>query len=359
MPSEIINELEKLRRQNLQKPVSLVKWCYTLYIFADSEKEALKKAYAVKSIAPFDLTFEGDIEFENIFSLTDFNYLKGKDMSGIVRKSTIDYLTSMIYITGRYNGKPDKYFIPALNEALEPAYIPIDLSLFNIAVQGQMGSGKSVSIQYIATMFDASVFIEKIQSDVGSYAIFCNYFDGEYVPISLEVPVSINPLGIAYQYFTVNVYKLVEDLGIKEYHKFLDKNEADAISILLDDYYFNNIKEYITKDELIKILKQDEKAIRILNLIKQQKDDFKWKVETTVNSTKKTFINTFLSFIYKGEDEEIPEFSEIKSFIEKIVDNFYKEKYQENPKQEIFLSMLYEYIRKNAPDNHIKERLLL
>ena len=361
MPREIIDELEKLRRQNLQKPVPLVKWSYVLYIFADNEQEAIKKAYQIKSLAPFDLTFEGDIEFEAIFSLTDFDFLKGKDMTGIVRKSTIDYLTTMFYMTGRYNGKSDvKYFIPALNEALEPAYIPIDLSLFNIAVQGQMGSGKSVSIQYMATMFDSTVFIEKIQSDVGSYAIFCNYFDGEYVPISLEVPVSINPLGQAYQYFTVNVYELAKDLGMSEPHKQLDKNEVEAISMLLDDYYFKNPKGYLTKQELLDILKNEERAIRFVEyLVKPLDENFKWKVKVTVNSAKKTFINTFLAFVYKGEDEEIPDFSEIKSFIEKVVDEFYKERYKENPQQEIFLSMLYKYIEENTPNNHIKERLLL
>lgn len=357
MPSQVIEELIELKNQNFAKGVPLVKFFHIIYLFADSPEEAIKTAYQVKALAPYNYEFEGNIEFEAIFSLTDFNFLKGKDMSGIVRKSTIDYFAGMLYSTGRFNGSDKGLFIPMLNEIAEPSYVPIDLSLFNVATQGQMGSGKSVSIQYLSTMFDSVVFIEKIQSDVGSYAVYCNYFNGEHIPVSLEVPVGINPLGKAYSYFTLDIFDLASSLGIPEPHKYFDENERQAISFTLDDYYFSNIKTSLTSQEIADALNNEPRAVRLVRFL-QAKPEFVWQVKITTNSVKKVFINTVLAFMYKGEDEDIKEFGEVKSKIEEIVDRFYTEKYRENPAKEVLLSELYDFIREKEPDSRIKERLL-
>lgn len=355
MPKDMINELEELRKQAILKRADLVKFCNVLFLFCDSEEEAIKKAYEVKSKVPYNVAFEGNIEFEMPFILSDWDFLKGKDMAGIVRYSTTDYLASLIYITGRYTGKPEGYFIPMLNEALEPAYIPINRDLFNIGLTGQMGSGKSVTLQYLATMFDMTVFIEKIQSDVGSYAVYCKYFDGDYVPVSLDVPVSINPLDKPYTYFTVNVFDLAKQLGIERPHEYFDQNEIGAISLLLDDYVLK--KKSLTKEELIDVLKQDKRAVRMLKAV-EGSDLKEWKVSVDVNSSKKTFILTFLSFVYKGDDEHVEGFSEVKSYIERLIDDFYRERFEENPYQELLISDLYRFIEDKGHEGRIKERLL-
>ncbi len=357
MPKSVMEELYDLRSKAIAKNVNLIKYCNVLFLFCDSKEEALKKAWEVKNKAPYNMAFEGDIEFEIPFILSKWDFLKGKDWAGIVRYSSIDYLTSLLYVTGRFTGNPKDYFIPMLNEALEPAYIPINRDLFNVALQGQMGSGKSVSLQYIASMFDMVTFIEKIQSDVGSYAIYCKYFDGDYIPISLEIPVSINPLGKVYQYYTVNIYELAEYLGIDRPHEYFDQPEIEAISLLIDDYFFNQEKDYLTKKELLNILENDKRVIRFKEKVKlSNKTEFPVKV--SINSAKKTFVTTFLSFVYKGEDENVEGFSEIKAYIEKLLDEFYAYHYKKDRFKELLVSDFYEYAEKNGQEGHIKSRFL-
>ena len=336
LPSEVINDLRNLYDKIVLKETDLVSFSQILFIFGNSKEEAINLAYQVKSKAPYHLAFEGDIEFEMPFIITDFDFLKGKELAGIVRFSTVDYISSLIPITKRYTGKPEGYFIPLLNEALEPAYIPINRDLFNAGVLGQMGAGKSVFLQYMATMFDMSIFIEKIQSDVGSYAVYCNYFDGDYVPLSLEVPVSINPLGKALSYFTVDIFSLMRTAGIRSPHKEFDENEREAMSLLLDDFVFSNRKEVLTKNDLVKLASTSDRTIRFKHIFNNLPDNFKWKVEYIVNSSRKVFVNTIISFMYKGTDKGI--LSEDKALIERMLDGFYNEQFKKDPYKEVFIS---------------------
>lgn len=358
MPGQVISELQHLKNENFARGVPLMQFFHIIYIFGNSPQECIKKAYNIKARAPYLYAFEGNMEFEAILSLTNWNYLKGKDMTGAIRRSTIDYFASMFYCTSRYTGKPEGLWIPLLNETKEPAYVPIDLSLFNVATQGQMGSGKSVSIQYLATMFDNAIFIEKIQSDVGSYAVYCNYFNGDHIPISLEVPVSINPLGKASSYFSINIFDLARTLGIQEPHKFFDENERQAITFVIDDKYFDNPKEHLSKQELLEILEQEPRSIRLRKQIELMPDDFYWKPTINTNPVKKVFVNTVISFMFKGEDAGIANFGEVKSEIEKYVDAFYMAKYEEDPKQDVFLHQFYDFIDIKMPDSGIKRRLM-
>jgi len=357
LPPEVVIELRELQNKITLKEANILSFCQTLFLFGDSKEEVLKEAQRIKSKAPYYLAFEGDIEFEMPFIMTDWDFLKSKDLAGIIRYSTLDYLTSLFPVTKRFTGKPEGYFIPMLNEALEPAYIPINRDLFNAGKVGQMGGGKSVTMQYTSTMFDMSVFIEKIQSDVGSYAVYCNYFDGDYVPLSLEVPVSINPLGKAYSYFTVSIFSLLkEHTSVKTPHKYFDENERGAITNLLDDYIFENKKETLSKEELINITSLDEKTVRFKDIFNDLPERFEWKVKFDVNASRKVFINTILSFMYKGIDEKVD--SETTALIERMVDEFYKNRFKENPYQELLISDLYEYIQDNVEESEIKKRLL-
>ena len=354
---EVLSQLKHLQTKIQSKEASLSMFSQVLFLFGEDEKQLINEAYRIKSQANYPLSFDDTIGFDMVFILTDFDFLKNKDVFGIVRKALPDYVSTLLPVTGRYNGKPEGTFIPMINSAGEPAYIHVDKSLFNAVTIGQMGAGKSVKMQYESTMFDMSIFVEKIQSDVGSYAVYCSYFDGDYIPISLNIPVSINPLGKAYEYFTVDIYRLLSDLGVKNPHKEFDESERNAFSVLIDSYVFKEKKKKLTKEELIKIAKEDEKCIRFLRLF-EEKEDFVVDVEFTVNSARKTFINTILTMMYKGNDEDIPELSEVQTVIERITDRFYSEVFKENPDKEMLISDLYRYIEENVEEGKIKERLL-
>ncbi|PMP83528.1 MAG: hypothetical protein C0175_01610, partial [Caldisericum exile] len=187
MPDELIIELRDLEQKAILGQGNITNFLQFLVLFHEDKEKLIEYAYKVKSMSPYTLAFEGDIEFEIISELFNENAILGKDTYGIVRTSTLDYVATLFPASGRFNGIPEEPYIPLLNENLEPAYIPIDKSLFNLGTQGQMGSGKSVSLQYIATFFDMVIFVEKIQSDMGSYAIYSKYFDGDYIPLSLEI----------------------------------------------------------------------------------------------------------------------------------------------------------------------------
>ncbi|HEM56351.1 MAG TPA: hypothetical protein ENO30_06300, partial [Thermodesulfobium narugense] len=269
MPAELIRELKDLEQKAILGHGNITQFIQFLVLFHKNKEKLIEYAYKVKSMSPYVLGFEGDIEFEIINELFNENAVIGKETYGIVRTSTLDYVATLFPASGRFNGIPEEPYIPLLNENLEPAYIPIDKSLFNIGTQGQMGAGKSVSLQYIATFFDMVIFVEKIQSDMGSYAIYAKYFDGDYIPLSLEIPVSINPLGNAYDYFTVDVYHLLEVCGVKDAYKEFDDGEREKLSIILDDIVERENIRVLNKRILLEASSVDDYLIRFRKLFEK------------------------------------------------------------------------------------------
>ena len=362
MPDEMIMELKDLEQSAILGKGNITQFMQVLILFGDNKEKLLEYAYKVKSMSPYVLGFEGDIEFELTADLLKMDLLKGKETFGVIRTSTIDYVATLFPISGRFTGVPQEPYIPMLNENLEPAYIPIDKSLFNLGTQGQMGAGKSVSLQYIATFFDAVIFVEKIQSDMGSYAVYAKYFDGDYIPLSLEIPVSINPLGKPADYYTADVYKLVEACGVRNAYVEYDDGEREKLAMVIDDYleqyaleHNNTPKTVLTKQELVELASQDSYLVRFLELFKKLPDDFSWNVKLMVNSAKKVFINTVIAFMYKGEDKDMN--SEEKAIIEKYIDGFYQKAFKENPYQDVTISMLYDHIYLSE-ETPIKQKLL-
>jgi hypothetical protein len=348
-PAEVIAELQEFRNKLILKQANVMRYSQFVYLFHEDLEVLLELANNIKNNL---LTYnaEGDIEPEMVHLIGKWGQLSKYTNLGVVRTVTSDYISTLIPITQRFKGEPKGRFIPLVNEIGEPAYIPIADDLFNVGMQGQMGAGKSVAIQYLATMFDMVVFVEKIQSDVGSYAVFTKYFDGTYLPISTDSPISIAPFGRPVDYYMPSLLKLLKDTGMKEPHAEYDDRESDAGERLLQEWF---IEKWIEKGErpteidasvLAELFKKDEIAIRLQkyfeNLI--PKGDI-YKIELKVNGTKKVFINSILKFMLKGEDEKVD--ARTSAILERVIDEFYKEMFAKDPLHQIVMSDIYNFLK--------------
>ena len=350
-PKEIIEAYSELRNAVELGATELCKFSQVLFIFGEDPDELKNLAWDLKSrfSGLYPLHFEGGgYEITLVFQLTDFD-LEKWEYEGIVNKATIDYLASLFPLSGRFRGEPKGYFIPLLNEAKEPAYIPINRSLFNLGVQGQMGSGKSVALQYLATCFDLNIFIEKIQHDRGSYGIFVRYFGGNYIPISPEVEVSINPFGRLYQYFKLDSRSLLKAADVKSPEREFDFLELEEFEELLTESFLIKLKREITKEDLLSVLEGKNSLVRFKKIFEHLPKDFKWNVEVAVNGGHKAFLHTLLSFMIRGgKDERID--ADKRSLLEKYLDRFYKAlwekviKGEDSADREVLLGEFYTYL---------------
>jgi len=350
-PKEIIEAYLELRNAVELGATELCKFSQVLFIFGDDPKELKNLAWDLKTrfSGIYPLHFEGGgYEITLAFQLTEFD-LEKWEYEGIVNRSTLDYLASLFPISGRFKGKPEGYFIPLLNEAKEPAYLPVNRSLFNLAVQGQMGSGKSVALQYIATCFDLNIFIEKIQHDRGSYGIFVRYFGGNYIPISPEVEVSVNPFGRIYQYFKVDVRALLKSAGINYPEREFDLLELEEFEELLTELFLKNLQREISKKDLLSAVEEKRSLVRFKKLFETLPDDFRWKLKVTVNGGRKAYLHTLLSFMVRGGREEKID-ADALSLLEKYLDRFYQNlwervlKGEENLNREILIGEFYAFL---------------
>jgi hypothetical protein len=374
LPQEVVMQLSRLKDQVELGQATLSQFLQALFLFHEDPEYLERRAWDIKKLLgqAYPMTFEGNFEFPMVFALTDFDFTKKRELEGYINISTVDYVASLLPVWGRYKGKPEGMFIPMLNEALEPAYIPIDRSLFNISIQGQMGSGKSVENQYIASLFDMNIFIEKIQGDEGSYGVFVKYFGGNYIPIAENIPISLNPFGKVYEYYTIDVYQLLRDIAqmypdkdfarpLTTPEKEFSDAERGAMEDILNEFLLKEKRKEVDKNELINLASKDSRTIRFKALFEKLPDDFKWNIKVVKNPSKKIFLNTILLFMVKGTENYLD--PDTIGEIEKLLDSFYDQKYREwfngklDKEHEILLSEFYQYLE-DQEKNPVVEKLL-
>jgi len=363
LPQEVIIELSRLRDQLELGQATISRFVQLIFLFHEDPEELERRAWDIKKLfgTAYPLTFEGNFEFPTVFALTDFDFAKGKDFEGYVNVATVDYVASLMPVWGRYRGTPKGQFIPLLNEALEPAYIPVDRSLFNLAIQGQPGSGKSVMTQYVASTFDLNIFIEHIQGDEGSYGVFVKYFGGNYIPIAEDIEISLNPFGKIWEYFKIDAYELLKDLGIQHPEKEFSDLERGVMEDIFNEFLLKKRAKEVDKNTLIELASKDKKAIRFKTLFEKLPDTFKWKVKISKNPTKKIFINTILLFMIRGVDEKID--ADTVGEVEKLLDSFYGNLYKKwekgeiPPDYEVLMSDFYSYLE-NLEKNQVVQKML-
>jgi hypothetical protein len=296
--SEIVMELlEQVKDINLGREL-VVAFSSFVAVFGE-EKELLKEKKKIEfAIRQNELPYECEntTHIEHFSMLFRYNEKELRDL-GLVRFMPQSRFYLMCMPRGYPRGKQEGAIF--FNEIAEPFLLDIRVPPPNGLVVGQMGSGKSVFLQYFATFQDYVVFVEKIQEGEGSYTVFTKMLEGGYYPISLDRPVSINPFGNTIK--TVDAIGFLEDLG----YRFEDFTESDLTTIenVLNANYLGR-KGKIKIAEILAFLRQ----VPNTEYLQSKLEDFKdreWEIRYDIDRDKLLFLKTILAMAYKlgrGED---------------------------------------------------------
>jgi hypothetical protein len=296
---EVVAELlEQVKDINLGREL-VVGLSSFLAVFGE-EKELLKEKKKIEfALNQMELYYECEntTHAEHFSMLFSFNEKELKSL-GLIR--FISQSRFYLFCLPRSYPEGKKEGVIFYNEIGEPFVLDIRVPPPNGLVVGQMGSGKSVFLQYFATFQDYVVFVEKIQEGEGSYTVFTKMLDGGYYPISLDRPVSINPFG--------NTIKLVDPIGFLEDmgYKFEDftENDLNTLENVLNTYYLGK-KGTIKVGEVLDRLKE----VPNTEYMQSKLEDFvdsEWEIRYDIDRDKLLFLKTILVMAYKlGKGEDI------------------------------------------------------
>ncbi len=296
---EIAKELvEQVRDINLGRELVL-SFSSFLMLFGE-RKELLKKRKSVEfKLSQMELPYECENTTigEHFLLLFSYNEKELKSL-GLVRFMPQSRFYLMCLPLSYPRGKKEGVLF--YNEAGEVFRLDIRVPPPNGLVLGQMGSGKSVFLQYFASFQDHVVFVEKIQEGEGSYTVFVKMLDGGYYPISLDRPVSINPFGDSIK--TVDAIRFLEDLG----YRFEDftENDLNLLENALNTYFFGK-QGRIKVGEVLRVLESLSGTEYLRSLIGPHAEK-EWEIKYDIDRDKLLFLKTLLSMAYKlGAGESI------------------------------------------------------
>jgi hypothetical protein len=296
--AEVVMELvEQVKDINLGREL-VVGFSSFIAVFGE-EKELLKEK---KKIEFAFRQLELHYECENTTHMEHFSLLfhyNEKDLKSLGLVRFMPQSRFYLFILPRSYSRGKKEGVIFYNEIGQPFFLDIRVPPPNGLVVGQMGSGKSVFLQYFATFQDYVVLVEKIQEGEGSYTVFTKMLDGGYYPISLDRPVSINPFG--------NTIKLVDPIGFLEDmgYKFEEftENDLNTLENLLNTYYLGK-KGTIKVGEVLDRLKE----VPNTEYMQSKLEDFadgEWEIRYDIDRDKLLFLKTLLVMAYKlgkGDD---------------------------------------------------------
>lgn len=297
--AEIARELiEQVRDINLGREIVVA--CSSFVAFFGEKKELLKQRKMLEfTLAQMELPYECEntTHAEHFSMLFSYNEKELKSL-GLVR--FIPQSRFYLFCLPRGYPKGKKEGVVFYNEVGEPFILDIRVPPPNGLVVGQMGSGKSVFLQYFASFQDYVVFVEKIQEGEGSYTVFTKMLDGGYYPISLDRPVSLNPFGKTIK--TVDAIGFIEDMG----YRFEDftENDLNLLENVLNTHFFGVVGE-IKVGDVLEHLRSIRGGEYLYNQFKKFEDRV-WQVRYDVDRDKLLFLKTLLVMAYKlGESGTI------------------------------------------------------
>ena len=297
--AEIARELiEQVRDINLGREIVVA--CSSFVAFFGEKKGLLKQRKMLEfTLAQMELPYECEntTHAEHFSMLFSYNEKELKSL-GLVR--FIPQSRFYLFCLPRGYPKGKKEGVVFYNEVGEPFILDIRVPPPNGLVVGQMGSGKSVFLQYFASFQDYVVFVEKIQEGEGSYTVFTKMLDGGYYPISLDRPVSLNPFGKTIK--TVDAIGFIEDMG----YRFEDftENDLNLLENVLNTHFFGVVGE-IKVGDVLEHLRSIRGGEYLYNQFKKFEDRV-WQVRYDVDRDKLLFLKTLLVMAYKlGESGTI------------------------------------------------------
>lgn len=292
---EVLEEIMEIQKELELGRERLVLATNTLTIFESDPDRALESAEAVqrfliKNGLKFEI--EGTVEYEAFMQFFEWDekFCKG---ANLVRKYVSGAFSQMLPLTTLFKGADRGMFF--LNAGGEPCFVDLYHTMPpNMIELGQMGAGKSVLGMYLGLSSDLITFVEKIQEGAGSYSTFTKYFGGEYYPISLDRPLSLNPFGDTI--YTIDVISLLETLG----YDYRELEESDLVvfrDIVHHEFFYQQPQE-LTKEEILKVLRKYEGTDFLQYLVESGRWEKKvWRVRYDIDRDKLSFIRTVLSLM--------------------------------------------------------------
>ncbi|MEM3426649.1 MAG: hypothetical protein QW212_00110 [Nitrososphaerales archaeon] len=291
--AEIAKEIvEQVRDINLGREIVIAFSSFVAF-FGEDEKSLLKRRQSIEfALSQKELTFECEntTHAEHFSLLFSYNEKELRSL-GLVRFMPQSRFYLFTLPRGYPRGKKEGAVF--YNEVGEPFFLDIRVPPPNGLVVGQMGSGKSVFLQYFASFQDYVVFVEKIQEGEGSYTVFTKMLDGGYYPISLDRPVSINPFGNTIK--TVDAIGFIEDMG----YRFEDftENDLNLLENVLNTYFFG-LKGEVKVGDVLEKLRSFPGSEYLYSKFKDFRHRF-WEIRYDVDRDKLLFLKTLLVMAYK------------------------------------------------------------
>lgn len=324
---EVLRELRAAIREIDLGREHIIHASATLTVFQDSAAEAVKTAndisYRLRN-SGLNYAIEGTTEydaFKYLFSY-DTKHAKGSMMT---RHYQTKPFTALLPVSCEFKGVPQEKLTNGTGElffnmAIEPVYVDTyKTASMHASNIGTTGSGKSVLAQYRDCYSDLVVTIEKIAEDEGSYRVSTPFFGGQYAPISLDRPFSINAFGKSI--ISVDTILFLEEIG----HPYSDFSEKDLV--LLTDYidgtYDISTTEKIGKDQMLDDLSRLP-GTDFLQYKIREAGWKEWKMHTTINRNKLMFVVGIVKTMIAGKSAEVA--PEMISTLEQSVLKAYKSK---------------------------------
>ena len=292
---EVLSEIVEVQKDLELEREKMVFATTTLTLFADSPEEALERARnAQRTLAKYNLKFEieGTIEHEAFMQLFEWDEKFCKS-TNLIRKYISSAFSQMLPVSSLTKGSPTGMFF--LNSGSEPCYVDLMHAMPpNMIELGQMGAGKSLLGMYLGLYSDLITFVEKIQEGAGSYTVFTKFFGGEYYPISLDRPLSLNPFGRTI--YTIDSIALLEDLGYN--YREMDESDIVLLRDILHAEFFYDQPERITKEQLLTALGKYNGTDYLKFLVEDGRwKNNEWTVKYDIDRDKLSTIKTIISLM--------------------------------------------------------------
>jgi len=331
---EIAQQMQSVLNDILLERELLYYYSSCLVIFGDESVykkcEELKKTIANVSRLSFEQEETGLTVFTANFSFKKSDLRVRK----LIRKMTLTNFSYYFPVLKHFTGRKDKIGALYVNPSFEPVYVSPHHPTVHKLTLGGTGSGKSVDITWGALFEDATVFIEYIEKDTGSYKTFIQLVEGEkgYVPISLDRPFSVNPFGKTLD--KVSAYGFLKKIGI-DYRTFSEPELVELEEVL--SQFLKEGERIVTVSR--KKLESFFEEFGVSEYLSHKILERNWteaEVEVEKDKEKQAFVVSVLKAMCAGEENRLP--VEYSSFLQQLVATVYD---NHDGKREIVVSDFY------------------
>lgn len=231
-------------------------------------------------------------------------------------------------------GRKDRIGAVYRNPSGEPVFVSQHSPTGHGTVIGSTGAGKSVDITWSSLFDDATVFIEYIERDTGSYKPFLEVVEGikGYIPISVDRPLSVNPFGKSgYKLSAVSFLKAIE----------MDYRQLDEPDVAVLEEVLGEFESVVEKDKLLE--KLEETGAEYLIYLLKDTNFTSIELQPELDRVKLSFATSILTTMIAGEEGKVS--PEEKAVASKVVSDVYS---SHDGSREVVLSDFYDRLKDSS-----------